>query len=501
MRKIREVLRLSLGGRLSARAVAVSCGMGRTAVLEYVRRAARAGLSWPLPEGLADDTLEALLFPPAAPAEGDRPLPVWQEVYDSLTGKGVRLYLLWEGYRALHPAGYGYSRFCELYRDWAGKLPVWMRQEHKAGEKLFVDYAGMTMPVTDRETGEVRQAQIFVAALEVSGYTFAEATWTQTLPDFIASHVRALEFFGGCPALVVPDNLRSAVSRPYRYGPEITPVYTELAVHYGVAILPALVRKPRDKAKAESSVLGVERRVLAALRERTFISLAELNAAIAPLLLVYNIRAFQQREDSRRSQFEAFDAPALEPLPRTRHEYAEWLKARVSLDYHIRADGHCYSVPYWLVKGEVQVRMTATHVEIFLNNTRVASHLRSHQKDRHSTCREHMPKGHQAHAEWPPERIKHWVGQAGPATAEVAQAIMDARPHPEQGFRASMGLKRLGDTLGAEPLEAACARAPALQSPSYQSVKPIPAKGLDREPPPQLEPPMPLIEHEAAYYQ
>lgn len=232
---------------MSARAVAASCGMGRTAVLEYVRRATRAGLSWPLPEGLSDEALEALLFPPAPPSEEDRPLPVWREVHDALKGKGVTLYLLWEVYRARHPTGYGYSRFCDLYRDWAGKRPVWMRQEHKAGEKLFVDYAGMTMPVTDRETGEVRQAQIFVAALGVSSYTFAEATWTQTLPDFIASHVRAFEFFGGCPALVVPDNLRSAVSRPCRYDPDITPAYTEMAAHYGVAIMPARGRKPRDK--------------------------------------------------------------------------------------------------------------------------------------------------------------------------------------------------------------------------------------------------------------
>lgn len=405
----------------------------------------------------------------------------------------------------MHPAGYGYSRFCDLYREWAGKLPVWMRQEHKAGEKLFVDYAGMTMPVTDRETGEVRQAQIFVAALGASSYTFAEATWTQTLPDFIASHVRAFEFFGGCPALVVPDNLRSAVSRPCRYDPDITPAYAEMATHYGVAILPARVRKPRDKAKVESGVLGVERRILAALRDRVFFSLAELNGAMTALLLLYNTRAFQQREGSRKSQFDAFDAPALQPLPQVRHEYAQWIKARVSLDYHIRADGHCYSVPYRLVKEEVQVRMSATHVEIFLNNTRVASHLRSHRTDGHTTRDEHMPQGHRAHAEWTPERIKHWVGQAGPSTAEVVQAIMASRAHPEQGFRACMGLKRLGETHGAERLEAACARALALQSPSYQSVKSILEKGLDREPLPEPPPSMPPIEHEnvrgAAYYQ
>lgn len=505
MRKIREVLRLSLGGSMSARAVAQRCGMGRTAVREYVQRATRAGLSWPLPEGLADDALEALLFPPAAPAEGDRPLPDWQGVHDALKGKGVTLYLLWEEYRALHPAGYGYSRFCDLYRDWAGAKPVWMRQEHKAGEKLFVDYAGMTMPVTDRETGEARPAQIFVATLGASSYTYAEATWTQSLPDFISSHVRAFDFFGGCPALLVPDNLRSGVSRACRYDPDLNPAYAEMAAHYGVAVMPARVRKPQDKAKVESGVLGVERRILAALRDRVFFSLKELDTAIRPLLLMYNMRAFQQREGSRKSLFEEYDAPALAPLPRAHYEYAEWVKARVGPDYHIRADGHCYSVPCRLVKEQVQARLTATHVEIFFNNTRVASHLRSPQKDRHTTRPEHMPEAHRAHAEWTPERMKRWVGLAGPSTAELAGAIMASRAHPEQGFRACLGLKRLGDTLGADRLEAACARALALQSPSYQSVKSILEKGLDREPLPQPAPPMPPVEHEnvrgATYYQ
>lgn len=507
MRKVGEVLRLSWGGKLSPRMVARSCGIGRTTVREYLQRAARAGLSWPLPADLSEEELEALLFPPrVSPTNAPRPLPDWQAVHAELRRKGVTLFLLWEEYKGVHPDGYGYSRFCELYRQWAGKLPVWMRQEHKAGEKLFVDYAGMTMVVTDRETGKGREAQIFVATLGASNYTYAEATWTQTLPDWIASHVRAFAFFGGAPQLVVPDNLRSGVSRACRYDPEVNWTYAELAAHYNTAVLPTRVRKPQDKAKVEAGVQGVERRILAKLRNRTFFSLAELNQAIAQLLSEYNQRPFQQLEGSRLTQFLAVDKPALKPLPTTRYEYAEWVKARVSLDYHIRADEHYYSVPYQLVKEVVHARLTDTTVEIFLNGKRVASHFRSHKKHQHTTNTQHMPRGHRAHAEWTPERVINWVGKAGPATAEVAECIIASRPHPEQGFRACMGIKRLGEEYGTDRLEAACKRALAIQSPTYTSVNSILAQGLERKPLPNQQPnaTKPPIEHEnvrgADYY-
>lgn len=506
MRKVREVLRLSWGGKLSTRAVALSCAIGRTTVREYLQRAERAGLSWPLPEELSDSELEARLFPPpVSPTNAPRPLPDWDVVHEELKRKGVTLFLLWEEYKAVHPDGYEYSRFCDLYRQWAGKLPVWMRQDHKAGEKLFVDYAGMTMAVVSQRTGEVRQAQIFVATLGASNYTYAEATWTQTLPDWLASHVRALEFLGAVPSLIVPDNLRSGVSYSCRYEPDANPTYRDFAEHYGTAILPARAAKPRDKAKVESGVQGVERRILAKLRNRTFFTLTELNQAISALLVEYNRRPFQQLEGSRRSLFEKVDKPALSPLPPTRYEYADWEKARVNLDYHVRADDHYYSVPYRLVKEEVHIRLTITAVEIFHNGVRVASHLRSHQKHRHTTKKEHMPEGHRAHAEWTPERIIRWVGRAGEATAEVAERIIASRAHPEQGFRACMGIKRLGETYGTQRLEAACQRALAIQSPSYRSVKSILENGLDQKSlnPPSSDPPP--IAHEnlrgADYYQ
>ena len=506
MRKIREVLRLSLGGKLSPRSVAQSCGIGRTTVREYLERTRRAGLSWPLPEGLSDSELEALLFSPVvSPTDAARPLADWKLIHAERQRRAVTLFLLWEEYKAVHPDGYEYSRFCDLYREWAGTLPVWMRQEHKAGEKLFVDYAGMTMPVMDRETGEVRQAQIFVATLGASHYTYAEATWTQTLPEFIASNVRALEFIGGVPSLVVPDNLSSAVSHACRYDPDANPAYAEWAAFYGTAIMPARVRRPRDKSPVESGVKGVEQRILAKLRNRTFFSLTELNQAISILLVQYNRRPFQQLEGSRRSQFDQLDKPALKPLPAARYEYAEWEKARVNLDYHVCADDHYYSVPYRLVKEEVHVRLTVMSIEVFHNGLRVASHMRSHKKHHHTTKNEHMPEGHRAYAEWTPDRVVRWVGRAGEATAEVAQRIIASRPHPEQGFRACMGVKRLGETYGIDRLEAACQRALAIQSPSYKSVKSILENGLDRKPLPDSPANTPPIEHEnvrgADYYQ
>ena len=507
MRKIKEVLRLRFDVGLSGRQIAHSCGMGRTTVREYLWRAKRAGVCWPLPEAMTEGELEALLFP-APPLDGAaRPLPDWQMVHDELKGRGVTLFVLWEEYKASCPEGFQYSRFCDLYRAWKGKLPVWMRQEHKAGEKLFIDYAGMTMPVRDPKTGAVRQAQIFVAAMGVSYYTYAEATWTQTLPDFISSHVRAFAYFGGVSELLVPDNARSAVSHSCRYEPDANPTYTRLAEHYGTAILPARPLKPKDKSRVESSVNGVEQRILAKLRHQTFFSLEDLNRAIRKLLEEYNGRPFQQIEGSRRSVFEKLEKPALKPLPRQPFEYEEWERRRVNLDYHVRlrADEHNYSVPYRLVGETIDVRLTADTIECFHKGQRVASHVRSHQKNGHTTLPQHMPEGHREHAKWTPKRIIHWVGKAGPCAAQVAERIIASRPHPQQGFQACRGIIRLGEAYGSERLEAACERALAINSASYKSVSEILKQGLDRLPLPKPRTSAPAITHGnvrgADYYQ
>lgn len=481
MRKIREVLRLSWGLGLTSRQVAASLGLARSTVAEYIRRAEEAGLSWPLPADCDDFILERRLFPPAPLiASVDRPLPDWNEVARELGRKGVTLFLLWHEYKQAHPLGYQYSRYCDLYREWAGRRSVWMRQDHKAGERMFVDYAGGTVGVVDRETGATRQAQVFVAVLGASSYTYAEATWTQAIGDWVGSHVRAFEYFSGVVALVVSDNLRTGVSRACRYEPGINSTYAEMLAHYGSAALPTRVGRPQDKAKVESAVQVTQRWILARLRHRTFFSLGELNAAIRELLEDLNTRRFRKLPGTRRSQYEALDRPALLPLPAERYELAEWRKVRVNLDYHVEVEGHYYSVPYQLCRLELEARLTARVVECFHKGRRVSSHVRSSERGRHTTAPEHMPRSHQAALEWTPERIVRWTGEAGPATRTLVERLIASKPHPQQGFRAALGIMRLGKIYGPERLEAASERALRFGALSYRSLASILKCGLDR---------------------
>jgi transposase len=483
MRKIKEVLRLKWGNAMSNRQIASSCGISRPTVAEYVRRAQEAGVTWPLPANLNDTQLERLLFPsPPDLTAQQRGIPTWQTIHQELKRKHVTLFLLWQEYRAANPDGYQYSWFCEHYRAWRGKLDVVMRQDHKAGEKLFVDYAGQTVPVIDRATGEVREAQIFVAVLGASNYSYAEATWTQTLPDWIGSHVRTFRFLGGTPELVVPDNLRSGVSKAHRYEPDTNPTYQDMASHYGVAVLPARVRKPRDKAKVEGGVLVVERWILAALRHRQFFSLAELNAAISELLVKLNNRPFRKLPGSRREHFEQLDGPALQALPAVPYVYAEWKKARVHIDYHVAVDGHYYSVPHALIKREVDVRVSRNTVECFHRGERVASHQRSYVKGGHTTVAAHMPEAHRQAGEWSPKRLLKWAAQIGPATEKLIGTVMASRKHPQQAYRSCLGILRLGNAYGDARLEAACQRALMLGSCRYKSIESILKHRLDEQP-------------------
>jgi transposase len=431
---------------------------------------------------LDDRQLEARLFPSLPKPERDaRPLPDWSEVHRDYQGKGVTLLLLWQEYKADHPDGIQYSQFCDRYRSWAGKRNLVMRQNHKAGEKLFVDYAGQTVEIIDRSTGEVRTAQIFVAALGASHYTYAEATWTQSLPDWIGSHIRCLEHLGCVPELLVPDNLRSAVSFADRYEPEANATYEDLADHYATAVLPARVAKPKDKSKVENAVLLVSRWILARLRKHTFFSLAELNAEIRRLLVDFNNRPFKKLPGTRKEWFERVDRPAMKALPATRYSYAEWKKARVHIDYHVEVLGHYYSVPYQLVKQELDVRISANTVEFLHHGKRVASHKRSLLKGRHTTLSSHMPTAHREYADWTPQRLVNWAEKSGPATAELIGTILAARAHPQQGFRSCLGIMRLGKTYGNERLEAACVRALLINATSYKSVQSILKNGLDRQ--------------------
>ncbi len=490
MRKVRDILRLALGEDLSRRQVGASLGIPHTTVADHLRRATEAGLAWPLPDDLDDAALEALLFPKGPAPAKVRPQPDYHAVHRELRGPGVTLMLLWLEYKERHPDGYGYSQFCFHYRQFQRHLDVVMRQEHRAGEKCFVDFAGQRIPLYDRaRRAVIDHAELFVAVLGASNYLYAEALPSQELPHWIAAHVHAFEFFGAVPRLVVPDNLRSGVTKAHRYEPEVNATYQEMATHYGVAILPTRPYKPRDKAKVEAGVLLAERWILARLRHQRFSSVAEANAAIAACVTEINERPFKKMDGSRRSLFEEIDRPAMGPLPAERYEFATWKVPTVNIDYHVELDCHYYSVPYQLVGKKVDARMTARTVEVFFSGKRVASHLRSYRRWHHTTDPAHMPESHRRHAAWSPSRIIAWAEKTGPSTAELVTEIMAARPHPEQGFRSALGIIRLGDRHGQARVEAACTRALAVRSFSYRSVESILKHDLDRQPLPGESPP------------
>jgi len=480
MRKIKEALRLKAAG-LSCRAIARSCLIGKETVREYLGRAAEAGLSWPLPEGLSEEEIESRLFPLSSEASRKEAAdkPDWVMVHSELRKKGVTRQLLWEEYRLGIPGGYSYSQYCERYRRWTKILNPVLRMPHKAGEKMFVDYAGVTVPYTNRETGEAREASVFVATLGASSATYAEAQASQELLNWIGGHIRALEYFGGVPAAVVPDNLKSGVTKACFYEPVINPTYQSLAEYYDLAVLPTRVLSPKHKAKVETGVRVVEL-LLARLRKRQFFSLQEINDAVRPLLEELDLRVMEHLGKNRRQLFEELDRPALRPLPAVPFEMAEWVWARVNIDYHVDYAKHYYSVPYRYLHKKVEIRVTAQTVEVFYRRERIASHVRDDQPYRFTTLPEHRPESHRAVLEWNPERFISWAERTGPLVAEMVRRIIESRPHPEQGYRASMGLMRLGTRYGHARLEAACERALTFGLVSYRSVRNILEAGMDR---------------------
>lgn len=487
MRKIKEILRLRFDCKCSHKEIARSIGIGGTTVGECLSRAKRANISWPLMDGLTDEQLEILLYP-SAQKDNIKPKDQqgkisWDYIHQELKRKHVTLMLLWNEYKQNYPEGLSYSQFCYRYREWSEHLDVWMRQPHKAGEKLFVDYAGRTMPVLmDKNTGEVGEAQIFVATLGASNFTYVEATWTQTLPDWIKSHVNTFEYLGGCPEIVVPDCLKSGVHKTHLYEPDINPTYQDMATHYGVAVIPARANSPKDKGKVENGVLQAERHILAKLRNRVFLSLQELNQAISPLLDELNKRPFQKLPGSRFSQFNTLEKPALKPLPILRYDYAEWKKVKAGFNYHVEIDKHFYSIPFTLIKKELLVRYNTRIVEVYYQNTRITSHIRSYIAHRYTTDPQHMPKSHQHHAQWTPERISAWAKKIGKSTAQLVEAIMASRTHPQQGFRSCVGIIRLAKSYGDARLESACKRALHIGTYSYKSVESILKNKLDQHP-------------------
>jgi len=480
MRKLKEVLRLRLTAGLSNRKIALITGIGKTAVSKHVKRAKKLGLNWAKVASMPEEAIEELLYPPAVePRPGGPAQPDWDDVAKELRRKGVTKQLLWEEYREDHgDRTYSYSRFCELYASWKGQIEPVMRFEHAAGEKCFVDYAGHTLTVVDPETGESREAQVFVAVLGASNYTFADVTWSQSSEDFLASHQRAVEFFGGVPRIFVLDNLRSGVTKPNWYEPFLNRSYEDLVNHLGAVAIPARVRKPRDKAKAENGVLQVERRVLAVLRDELIVGLEAARTRVIEELDKLNDRPFQKMAGSRSSVFAELDAPALQPLPKTRWVPTEWKRTKVHIDYHVEIDRHLFSVPYQYIGEVLDVKVTPNLVEIFRKGRPVASHRRT--RARYTTKAEHMPSSHREHRKWNPPRVVATAKRIGPHTSQLVDQLLSSKPHPEQGYRPCLGIVRLADKYDEDRLEAACRRALAYSSVSYKSVKSILEKGLDR---------------------
>jgi transposase len=484
MRQIREILRLKWVADRSHREVARSLGVSPGAVGSAVSRARARALTWDAVEALSDDALERTLYgPTAAEIDGARPEPDLPWLHQELRRPGVTLELLHIEYLAVHPTGYRYSAFCDRYRAWRARQRLSMRQVHTAGEKAFVDYAGQRPTIIDATTGEVLPVELFVAVLGASNYTFAEATRTQQSADWITSHVHAVEYFGGVPAVWVPDQLRTGVTVPCRYEPGVQRTYAEWAQHYHTVVIPARPAKPRDKAKAEVAVQVAERWILARLRHETFFSLDALNARIRELLTALNARPMKTYGGvSRQDLFARYDRPALQPLPDERFIFGDWLRARVNIDYHVEVERHYYSVPHALIHAVLDIRLSATTLEIFQRGTRVWLHARSFMAGRHTTVPEHMPKAHRAHLEWSPSRLLRWGATIGPATEALVQQILKSRPHPEQGYRSCLGLLRLAKQYGPERLNAACDRARVAGARSYRHVDAILKHGLDRQP-------------------
>ncbi|HEY6729337.1 MAG TPA: IS21 family transposase [Polyangiaceae bacterium] len=496
MRDLREILRQKLQLRRSHRKTARAIGISAGSVASAAIRAKALGLDWEAVEKLDDEQLETRMYGPRGGKREGRPEPDLPYLHLELRRPGVTLQLLHLEYLEQHADGYRYTAFCHRYAEWVRKQRISMRQTHLAGDKMFVDYSGKKPHIVDPVTGEVIDVELFVAVLGASSCTFAEASYTQQLPDWIASNTRALAFFGGVPNAVVPDQLKSAVTLACKYEPGVQKTFDEWARHYETTILPARPRKPRDKAKVEVAVQVAQRWILARLRNQTFFSLAELNARIAELCAELNERQMRTYKASRRELFERLDRPALRPLPASSYEYAQWKRVTLGVDYHVAFEGHFYSAPHELRGEELWLRATAATIEIFRHGRREAAHARSRAQGRHTTVTAHMPVAHQRHAEWTPERILGWAASVGVNTRQFAERLLSERSHPEHGYRSCLGVFRLSKKYGSERLDAACARALSVGALSYRHVASILQHGLDRAPALDIEPRGPGATHE-----
>ena len=475
MRQIHRLMGLHFGAGLGARAIGRELGISHSTVREYLARIAAANITWPLPPDLTETALEQQLFANSGVQAGARHRvePDWTAVARELKRAGVTLQILWEEYSSAQPGSYSYSRYCQLFREFERRLTPSMRQNHVAGDKAFVDYSGKKVPIFDPHSGEVRYAEIFVGVLGASNLTYAEASWTQALPDWIGAHVRMFKFWDAVPRLLVPDNLKSGVHKASFYDPEVNRSYGAMAEHYHVGILPARPYRPKDKAKVEVGVRIAQYYILGRLRHRKFFSLAECNAAIAGILPQLNGRIMRHIGMSRQQLFDMVERPAMQKLPELDYEYAEWKVARVGIDYHVQAADFFYSVHHSLLRQQVDTRLTERTVEIFHRGQRVAAHVRRYHGPRYATLPEHMPSAHRRYAEWNPERFQRQASTFGPNTEALVLSIMHKRAHPEQGFRTCLGVLKLFDKLDAQRVEAIAAYALEIGALNYPSIASI----------------------------
>ncbi|MBU0506249.1 MAG: IS21 family transposase [bacterium] len=498
MRQIKEILRHKFQLGLSNRKISKIFKISKTTVSNYLSLAKSAGIGWPIDSDLSDSGIYEKLFTFKQPhiPQSLKQVPECEHLHLELKKKGVTLWLLWEEYKDINPEGYSYTQFRHYYNQYKSSLKLSMKQNHKAGEKMFVDYSGTGIDIVDAKTGEIKTAELFVAVLGASNYTYVEATMTQRLQDWIGSHVRAFEYFGGVPQLIIPDNLKSGVTKPCRYEPNVNNTYSDMAEHYCCAVVPARPYKPKDKSKAEVAVQIVQRWILAKLRDRIFYSLHEANEAIKKLLNDLNHRPMQKIKKSRSEIFNEIEKSELKPLPQHPYHLAQFKKVKVNIDYHIEVDAHYYSVPHIYSLKEAIVRYTDHTIEIMHNGKRIASHRRSYYKNKFTTINDHMPKSHQAHKEWSPSRLIRWGNSLDKSVGELFENILETLPHPEQGYRRCLGIMRLEKTYGKDRLVLACKRALHLRSYSYQAVKRTLKNKLEETNMPQMKISLTSVQHE-----
>ncbi len=483
MRQLRELLRLRYEAKLSMRQINASTKISIGKIQSILKQAEQLNLQWPLPDDMDDRELAQKFYPQAdTRISKNFQQPDWSVVHQELKKKGLTRQLLWEEYTQQYPNScYSYSQYCDRYEHWRKQQKRSMRQTHRAGEKLFIDYCGPTVPIVDRHTGEIKEAQIFVAVFGASNYTFAEATASQKLKDWLYSHVRAFNFFDGLPELLIPDNLRSGVSKACRYEPELNLSYQQLAAHYQVVVIPARPYKPKDKSKAEVGVQIVERWIIARLRHQTFFSLHELNQSIKALLVDLNSRPFKKLPGNRLQAFEQIDKPALKPLPRHAYEYTEIKIVKVNIDYHIEYEQHFYSVPHHLVGETLELHAGDKVIQMFFKNKLITTHVRKYYPGT-STESSHMPTRHEKHHKWSPGRLMNWGKDIGPDVLIWVKQRLNEKAHPEQAYRVCLGLLNLSRSYDNQRLNRACQIANKKSLNRLKNIRSILTSNLDKLP-------------------